>query len=101
MRVADGAKRVLEIRRLLRLPPVVRDFVKAEALSRADIVERALAAAEFMAHTRKAGADEDHAVGVVALGGDDRLLFRAHTPGLCQALVVTGPVIVAVGRKFD
>ena len=101
MRVTDGAERKVKIHRRIFITPVVGDFAQAIIMTRADIIQSALAAAEFLAQAREAGAQQNNAVRVIAFLHDDRFFFGSHSAGLREALVFAGPIVVAVSRELD
>ena len=58
--VADDPQRVLQRHNRIGSAPIVNNFLEAVNLAGTEIIERAITVAEFLAHARKAGLDQDH-----------------------------------------
>src|SRR5207247_57412 len=99
--VADDTQGVLERHGRRWVSPVVRDLAKSVTVPRTQVVQGAMTVPKLLAHARETGANENHAVRVIALLRNDRLLNRwTARAGLSQPSVLAGPVVIAIGAKL-
>src|SRR5437016_428373 len=79
----------------------MRDLAETVAVSRAEIIQRAMSMPEFLTDPRKTGANENHAVRIITLLRDDRFLNgRSAGARLGEAFVFARPIIIAVSAEF-